>query len=952
MQNNRGRIGNRFMQNAEINSESGSTQGKSGEQKKAAGRVHGRIPTGLWLILATAAAVLLAAAVRIGIVLHDYPQREIPLEQIYGENDQNLFHLERTGTALRAQTAGPDITFEIAADIPIRSIEYDVANVTRDNCRAYIYLRGSDRQGSVLTADGRNYIEFEGAEKSDRPYEISMIPVTVRGVSYDLLRFVINPRGHLVFLELQNYLIVLAVLVLFEAVLLELLAERRREKRPSAVSIAALASLQGLLGGIFLWQYRTAGWSELQITYHCLVLAAEGILVLLIHLPARRSETSAADQGSEEENQSSIESAAKTQTGENGKGGVSKGKVRRPELAALRIFLLSLFSFAVTELLYGDMYHLDHWDSTLLNLLIYAVPYTALYAVFYGKKRHYGYLIGMIWWLVAAMINHYYFEYRQQAFELADFSMAQTAKNVMGTYRLDVTPDVAFVYTAAALLIIGLITEIHDTLPKKVLWQKLTAVAAAAGAVVIIACNLPYVNLWNTNIGTMHRGYALSYLSFAKKHLEKPTPKGYKAEDAEAILAQYADDGAAAEGNGASEGTADGDTAAAESGTSGQTAGTGQSEEDSEKVDIIVVMNEAFSDLPTTYGFETDVDGLPYIHSLSGANVRKGWMMSSVFGGTTANTEYEFLTGNSTAFLGVESVPYTQYINSDQESLARLLKNRGYSATAFHPFLASGYKRYKVYPLLGFDNEIFSDDGLPYYDRIRTYISDSSDYQNLEKIYEGSVAEDPDEAKFIFNITMQNHGTYSSGVPAVDVTVRPTDPDLQLSQLEEYLSLACESDKAFEKLTSYYSNVDRKTIILMFGDHQPGVSNDVLKAMNSVMFGENASLEEREKQYTVPYIMWANFDLPDDFRMPERTSPNYLQTYLLEAAGVTGSAYDRFITDVREQYPAINVLGWYDASGEVHDIGTLDSEELLFDYKKVAYYNLFDHSRVKMELFE
>ena len=43
-------------------------------------------------------------------------------------------------------------------------------------------------------------------------------------------------------------------------------------------------------------------------------------------------------------------------------------------------------------------------------------------------------------------------------------------------------------------------------------------------------------------------------------------------------------------------------------------------------------MNEAFADLPSVYGFETNQDGLPYIHSLEGPNVKKGWMLSSVYG--------------------------------------------------------------------------------------------------------------------------------------------------------------------------------------------------------------------------------------------------------------------------------------------------------------------------------
>lgn len=359
-------------------------------------------------------------------------------------------------------------------------------------------------------------------------------------------------------------------------------------------------------------------------------------------------------------------------------------------------------------------------------------------------------------------------------------------------------------------------------------------------------------------------------------------------------------------------------------------------------------MDEAFADLPSVYGFDTDVDDLPFIHSLEGANVRKGWMMSSVFGGTTANTEYEFLTGNSTAFLNYYSVPYTQYINSDQESLAWLLKSRGYSATAFHPFYESGYKRYKVYPLMGFDDFKSLESGLKYNSKIRTYISDESDFKDLIGIF--GDGQESGKPQFIFNVTMQNHGGYNSVSPSVDVTVKPTDEDLQLSQIEEYLSLAHATDAAFKDLVDYFSTVDEPTIILMFGDHQPGVSDESLKAMGPDMFEENASVATKEKQYTVPYVMWANFDLPEG-ESPEYISPNFLRTYLLQCAGIEGSAYDKFTETVREQYPAVNILGYLDNDGNWNDIGTLDSVDILLDYKRIAYYNLFDHSKVDMSLF-
>ena len=874
-----------------------------------------RLRAGRLVIPATALIIVMIFVARAVLLLQEFPQRDIPLATLYGEEDENLTNLSRDGTRLRAEEADTRIRISFDGTVPIRSIGFEAADCSRTGCRSWVYLDDCWQQASASLQNGYNYVDFEDAGNADKTSVITITPVSIRGVSFDLLSFTVNPWKHIALGELRNGLILLMVCLLVEGITLEIFKKREGSRkaglpaRPSKAVMVAVGMLQAFAGVLFLWQYMAADWDEVEILYHTAVLLSEGLFLLLLYDPTQGS---------------------------------------RRELPALRILILSVYCFGMTELLYSDRFRMDNLWSAALNLMIYAVPYAMLYALFGRRRGHYGYLIGTIWWLIFSMINHYYFEFRAQAFELSDLSMAGTAKNVMGQYQLDITPDVLFVYATFALLVLGLLAENREKLPEKSVEKRLVLLTTGAALLAVILMNLPVVNLWNTNIGTKHHGYALSYLSFAKRHLEKPIPEGYSAAEAENILEEYAGQDTAETGN-STDGTAESkaaDTAGTNAADSGESSSAGDNVQ--EPVDLIVVMNEAFSDLPTVYDFETNRDGLPYIHSLEGANVKKGWMLSSVFGGTTADTEYEFLTGNSVAFLSADAVPYTQYIGSDQESLARLLKNQGYSATAFHPYLESGYKRYKVYPLLGFDDFISVEDGLNYTERIRTYISDSSDYKDLEQLYERQKDKGP---VFLFNVTMQNHGSYNTDVPAVDVTVEPKKAELHYAQLEEYLSLAYQSDRAFEELTNYFSKSDRKTIILMFGDHQPGLNEEVLKAMEPEMYEEGASLEERQKKYTVPYIMWANFDLPAEPEAPEYISPGYLRSFLLENAGVKKSAYDRFVSRVRESYPAINILGYRDAEGNMHELSDAWDGELLCDYRKIAYYNLFDHGRVRMELF-
>ena len=244
-------------------------------------------------------------------------------------------------------------------------------------------------------------------------------------------------------------------------------------------------------------------------------------------------------------------------------------------------------------------------------------------------------------------------------------------------------------------------------------------------------------------------------------------------------------------------------------------------------------------------------------------------------------------------------------------------------------------KRTPDFPMDEFQDFLSIEDDLPYTDTVRNFVSDASDVKDLEKIYE----EGEGEPSFIFNVTMQNHGGYSQDQSAVDVTVYPTDEELQTPELEEYLSLVHLTDEAFEELVDYFSNVQEKTIILMFGDHQPSLSDSVYALMDPNLASGNVSNEYLEEKYQVPYVVWANYDL-DGPEVP-RISPGFLHSLFLDYADIQMSDYDRQIYECMQKYPAINVLGCYDAEGNYYPTTQIDEDEVLADYKKSAYYSLF-----------
>lgn len=350
---------------------------------------------------------------------------------------------------------------------------------------------------------------------------------------------------------------------------------------------------------------------------------------------------------------------------------------------------------------------------------------------------------------------------------------------------------------------------------------------------------------------------------------------------------------------------------------------------------IIVIMNEAFSDLSVLGEFETNVDYMPFIHSLqNGAdNTITGDLNVSVLGGNTANTEFEFLTGNTLGFLPQGSVAYQQYVQEEMPSLASYLNDLGYETVAMHPYGASGWERDRVYPLLGFD-KFLSINSFIGAEKIRKYVSDEACYDKIIELYEEKEEGQP---LFVFNVTMQNHSGYEEEFKnfTTDVEVE----GIASKSLSMYLSLIKESDRAFQELIAYFEEQEEDTLILFFGDHQPAtyVTNPILRhnGINPDDFTE----EENLLRYKVPYVIWSNFNIKE--KTNAETSVNYLAIDVLKNCGLPLPAYQNTLAGVRQKYSIITGLQVRDSKGNYFSID--DCEDALKEYQNLQYYLLFDY---------
>ncbi len=355
----------------------------------------------------------------------------------------------------------------------------------------------------------------------------------------------------------------------------------------------------------------------------------------------------------------------------------------------------------------------------------------------------------------------------------------------------------------------------------------------------------------------------------------------------------------------------------------------------SDYADIIVIMDEAFSDIALIHEFETNQDYMPYVHSLqsSGKNCVTGFADVSIVGGNTPNTEYEFLTGNTLAFLPQGCVPFQSYVRSETDAMPRYLSGLGYTAESLHPYLKEGWRRDRVYPLLGFEKSLFLSDMPEDAEIVRKYVSDRASFEKIIDEYE---KRDRDKPFFLFNVTMQNHSPFDEPFENFETGVQALEFDR--FETDCYLSLIRASDEAFRELTAYFERQERPVVIVLFGDHQPGSTTVEPLWTLAGTDGKHLSDEQNSRRYRVPFVLWTNF--PSETENGVETSINYLGNYVLEKAGVPLDPYRCFLKEVSEQYPVISNIRVKDRDGRTFTAPELSDE--LLPYRQVQYYQMFE----------
>ncbi|MGM9940787.1 MAG: LTA synthase family protein [Bulleidia sp.] len=362
---------------------------------------------------------------------------------------------------------------------------------------------------------------------------------------------------------------------------------------------------------------------------------------------------------------------------------------------------------------------------------------------------------------------------------------------------------------------------------------------------------------------------------------------------------------------------------------------------------VIVIMNESYSDLSVIGDFDVNQDYMPYVNSLIGTeNVIEGNCYVSTIGTGTSNTEYEFLTGNTMAFLPYGSNAYDRYVDHPTQSLVSTLASAGYQSEVMHPYYRADWNRPAVYEDFGFDDfTAYEDRGD--WKKLRRYVSDASDFEVLKEMYENR---NPNEPFFMFNITMQNHSSYDQTDYNWTQEITLENMKGEYPETEQYLSLIRETDRAFEDLIDYFKNQEEPTIILMFGDHQPFIENAFYEEVMGKPLND-LSDEENQKRYITRFVMWANYDIPEGWI--DCISANYLSVLLAQCTNTPMTPYMEFLNTMYDQVPVITALGCLDHSGNYFKADEQNPySDILSIYRNADYNLLRENEKRADSLFE
>ncbi len=305
-------------------------------------------------------------------------------------------------------------------------------------------------------------------------------------------------------------------------------------------------------------------------------------------------------------------------------------------------------------------------------------------------------------------------------------------------------------------------------------------------------------------------------------------------------------------------------------------------------VNVVLVLSESFTDPTRLEGFDLARDPIPKIRRQMQQGT-SGTMLAQLYGGGTANMEFETLTGQSIGLFEPQlSSPYQMLVSEYEEypSAVGWFASHGHRPIAVHPYLTTFYKRNKVYDTFGFE-EFVHDTTMSEQNRIEDneFISDRSAFDEVEK-----QIRDDDQPLMVNLVTMQNHipvdGNYSDPIPVTGVDGG------QAERISNYARGLSYTDDALADFLAGLRRSKERTVVLFYGDHLPGIYDGSITDQNPGL-----------GMYTTPFFLWDSEGTPR--RQLPQTSPTQFLPMLYEMVDAPIPPYFAMLDRLRGQVSAL-----------------------------------------------
>lgn len=562
----------------------------------------------------------------------------------------------------------------------------------------------------------------------------------------------------------------------------------------------------------------------------------------------------------------------------------------------------------------------------LVEIVVLFIVTCCLHMLF--QRSGIGAALSIVLFEFIGIVEYFVVTFKDVPLMASDVLAIGTAAAVSGDYRYQFNSmAIGGITLAVAVALLVSLTPRPRSRAKKDVGRN---VGVAVALAVALVCGVLFVDLTDTFGVTVggwlplasynRQGFVSSFIA-SVQNLRPEKPRRYSNDAAEETIASYA---------------------ATYDQTTGASAARAAAQAQFEELHptVIVVMNETFSDMSIYNELNCGYTGPAFVNSMNDSLYR-GSLYVSPYGGGTCNSEFEFLTGLTTAFMGNSVYPYMVYDLSGVENMARQFADMGYVTTAMHPNHAANWNRNVVYEDFGFQTFLELSD-FAGSERLRGRITDAATYDKILDLLEQDSS-----PQFIFNVTMQNHGGYDSGLIPEDMRVHyPLEglDEQQQSSLDEFLACINESDRALEEFIGELEQLDRPVVLVFFGDHQPKGA----RAYNDIVFAEEPDdVAHEERTRVASYTVWANYDIagfdPNRLGATRATSTNYLGALTLSTIGAPLTDYQKAELALSERMPLINLMGYADDRGRWYAIARKKGDTGAFrrDLEVMQYYQMY-----------